>query len=1494
MNGVWERVLSALRLRDRLDPQRQDSQREGPPRRITLRPTRALVEIRGVPSESLAAFERALQALVRDRPEVQWVHVNPWVHRAVFAFDTDAITRDVLFACVEEAEREVGATAFVERTAGDLRDLPDDELLEFQRSIEVLAEVGGLGLGLGLRLLPFAPTRTGVNLVALLSLVQLVPALRRRLDERWGSRRVDLALSLGLAFGNALAERPLSSLVEIGSKSASLREMRARRHHWLERVDDLCAAPQVFDLHDIDRPLRPAPIPNGRVETYVDRAMAIAASSASVTLMTTWSLRRSTAALFAALPLPARLGRELFCAELSRSLADHGTLVLSPEALQRLDRVDCLVIGGDLVSPARFFVGDVNVCGDVDADRVRSMVADLFDPQLPLEVHGQEGFRLGPAQRLGASVAHAASDLGMPLAKHGSLVLALTHKRRLAAVVEVRMEKRQGLEDLMTVARKAGLRVVVASDRQTDIDLDAADETVPAGDHLPMHIHRLQSAGHVVAVIAAGHEPALEYADCAIALSPNGGQPTWSADVLCSDVSSLARLVYAARVAREVSGQSVRLAMAAAAIGTMVSMGGSLHRASRRVMFVVNLTSLFAMVYGARRAATLARRPLLSPRDSVPWHALDVDAVLARLGTDVDGLSVAESSVRPSAEGAKLTTWQELVTAVGDELFNPLSPLLAAGAGLSALAGSTIDASMVAGVGTINAVVGGYQRFHTERAIRALVQSADPPVRVRRAGQIERVPAQSLVVGDVVELSVGERVPADIRIIEAYGLEVDAGSLTGESLPVSKGASASFESQIADRSSMLFSGTAIAAGEVTGVIVAVGASTEAHRGGDAIGSDLSQGGIEERLRGLISITGPLVTAAGLGLVITGLLRGRTLDELLGSGVSLAVAAVPEGLPLLATAAQLSAARRLSERGALVRNARCVEALGRVDVLCFDKTGTLTEGRIVLRALSDGLVVEDVEQASGPRQLVLAAALRAATRLPAAYGQPDPIDTALVQAGRVAGVAATDGALQWEATAVLPFESGRGYQCVFMERDGETRLSVKGAPEVVLSHCTHHRSGHQVIPIDDATRAELNAGVERLARLGLRVLAVAERSVVGNVGVDPASVHDLAFVGLLAFSDAIRSTAHAAVVSLRTAGVRTVMITGDHVTTATAIAGELGIGTEALTGSDLTDIKEDDLVARIEGVSVFARVTPSQKIRIVRALQRAGRVVAMAGDGANDVPAIRAANVGLAVGAHCTPSARAAADIVLADARIESIVEAIIEGRAMWSAVRDAVAILVGGNLGEIAFTLGAGLVSGRPPLSPRQLLLVNFFTDVAPAMAIALRPPSPETRAMLSSQPPGAALGPILTRDIFARALVTTAGASSAWLIGRATGTRARANTIALAALVGTQLAQTLAVDAVDRDVVLTSIGSALVMGAIIQTPGVSHLFGCRPLGPLAWLTVIGSAAAATSLSTAAAHGVNRAEAWIATLIGEPPPAQETRIYVQTAPSTRDPRRPLS
>jgi magnesium-transporting ATPase (P-type) len=289
----------------------------------------------------------------------------------------------------------------------------------------------------------------------------------------------------------------------------------------------------------------------------------------------------------------------------------------------------------------------------------------------------------------------------------------------------------------------------------------------------------------------------------------------------------------------------------------------------------------------------------------------------------------------------------------------------------------------------------------------------------------------------------------------------------------------------------------------------------------------------------------------------------------------------------------------------------------------------------------------------------------------------------------------------------------------------------------------------------------------------------------------------------------------------------------------------------MSGTELQLLDDPELDACVNSVGVYARVTPSQKARIVRSLQRVGRVVAMVGDGANDAPAIRLAHVGIALGELSTSAARSAADVVLTDERIDTLVEAITEGRAMWASVRDAVSILVGGNLGEIGFTLGAGLIDGRPPLSPRQLLLVNLLTDVAPAMAIALRPPPKDHYERLAQEGPDASLGRPLNRDIATRAFITAFGAGSAWTLARLTGTGERAHTVGLLALVGTQLGQTIASGGFTRPVVVTSLASTALLAAIVQTPGLSHFFGCRPLGPIGWATAIGASTVATGVALA-------------------------------------------
>jgi cation-transporting ATPase I len=460
-------------------------------------------------------------------------------------------------------------------------------------------------------------------------------------------------------------------------------------------------------------------------------------------------------------------------------------------------------------------------------------------------------------------------------------------------------------------------------------------------------------------------------ADLTIGLMREGEAPPWGAHVICrDDLSDVRFLIHAAVSARHVAKQGVNIALGAATLGALVSAGGVLPLTARRVIAVVNAASLISMANGVRGSFALARRALPAPRDRTPWYALETNSALVKLRTSEQGLlrREAQRRRRPNAADSRSRV-RELTEAVTDELFNPLAPLLAAGAGLSAAVGSFGDAGMVGGVVVLNALIGGLQRYRTERRLRELSRGERRYAHVRRGNALYDLPEQELVRGDIIVLEAGDVVPADCRILSAEALEVDASSMTGESLPVRKSAAASFEPHVADRSSMLYDGTAVAAGRAVALVVATGDETEARRGASAVKRDPSRGGVERRLRSLIRMTGPVAVGAGVSLIGMGLLRGRKLEDLVGSGVSLAVASVPEGLPLIATAAQLAAASRLSQRGALVRNVRSIEALGRVDALCLDKTGTLTEGRIELGSISEATSDAPASYGDSERQVL---------------------------------------------------------------------------------------------------------------------------------------------------------------------------------------------------------------------------------------------------------------------------------------------------------------------------------------------------------------------------------------------------------------------------------------------------------------------------------------------------------------------------------------------
>ena len=1412
---------------------------------------RAYVEVRQPRAEGFAArLERQLEAL----DGVAWARVNAGLGRVVVQFEGEPLALERLESIIEHVESEYGIHGPISWEGR--RSFPADAEPLVRLAAELGTDAAVFGLGLGMRVMRIKTVPAEFDLAALTSLLEYVPQLREQIVARVGPARAELGLHLANALSQALLQGTSGPVVDAIGRALRMREHAAHDDAWVAAEPTLGSQPEDHVSSSTDVGPRPGPEPRGPIEHYTSRALAAVVGAFGFSFVASRNLADSTASVFGGVPKPALAGREAFAADLGHALARHGVIVMRPDVLRRLDRISAVVIQASSMRPRSVRVEDiiaVNGFNPRDARRNTMRMLALNDITT---VHEDGSWRLGPIDELVGALRDepAGSDdaIGSKLAalrKPGNLVLGLEHHAELVALVALTPMPDPAVESFIAAARRAELLLVCAGEvdeRQRWLEVD---RHMPGGEHLLDAIHTLQRDGHGVCLIGEDPSPALAAADLGVGLCD--GHVPWGAAVLCRNgFADAETLIEAIEHAKQASQQSVYLAMVEAVSGLILSVGGIRERTVRRVMMASNATSLLAMTNGVRLARMVQperARPSVDPR---PWHAFEAEQVLAELGSSRTGLDATLVAERRRPRPPEPSPWSRFAELMVDEFASPFAPILVAGAGLSAMTGSVVDAAMIGSVVAFNAGLGAVQRYRTDKAIRALDQTEGQVAKVLRDGATLEVEVHDVVVGDVLVLEAGDAVLADARIIEARGLELDESSLTGESLPVSKRAAASFAAAVADRTSMVFDGTSVAAGECVAVVTAVGEETEARRG-NVLRRDASETGVEARLDALTSMTAPLAALSGAVLMTSGLSRGRPAAEVISSGVSLAVAAVPEGLPLLATMAQLAAARRLSQRGALVRNPRAVEALGRVDVLCADKTGTLTEGQIRLRLVGDGTREAQLDALDDELREILRTAVRASP-IAEVDELPHATDRALIEGAHDCGLHRRDDEA-FARSSELPFEPGRGFHAVHGRvdavgagagSDGRELVCIKGAPERVLPLCE----------LDEGRRAELIAASEALAGRGLRVLVVAQRWIDARERIADRHVVELEFRGFVAFADPVREAAKQAVDALHKAGVSVVMITGDHPHTARAIAAELGLiqtadDGEVLTGEQLDSLDDASLEAQVERVVVFARVTPAQKVRIVRSLQRRGRVVGMTGDGANDAPAIRLADVGIALGERATPAARRAADLVVTDERIETIVDAVLEGRALWRSVRDAVALLVGGNLGEIAFTVVGGLIEGRSPLNARQLLLVNLLTDTAPALAIALRRPRHADPEQLLREGPEASLGDALERDIAWRAAVTTGATSAAWMFARATGTRKRADTVALLTLVGSQLGQTLAIGGSDPTVLIAGLASTAVLLAVVETPGVSQFFGSRPLGPIALAQAVTASSVATGVA---------------------------------------------
>lgn len=865
------------------------------------------------------------------------------------------------------------------------------------------------------------------------------------------------------------------------------------------------------------------------------------------------------------------------------------------------------------------------------------------------------------------------------------------------------------------------------------------------------------------------------------------------------------------------------------------------------------------------------------------WHTRPAAAVLAAVGGREGGLSSDEARARLATVGANRLPqqpppawWQLLLR----QFQSPLIYILLAAAAMSAVAGDLKDAGFIAAVLAINALIGGYQEWRAEQSSRALQQLLRIRAAVVRDGEVRELDAEAVVPGDVVWLESGNRVPADLRLLWAHGLEIDESLLTGESLAVLKDPAwtGPAETAVADRRNLAYAGSIVGRGRGKGVVVATGTTTVVGQLAlDVLGTTGGTPPLLARMERFARVVAYAVLVAvavvtALGIIV----HGHSLQEMFLFGVALAVSAIPEGLPAALTVALAIATQRMARRGVIVRRLAAVEGLGSCTLIASDKTGTLTCNELTVREawLPDGERVEltgegfrpdgearldgrplRADAHAGVAALVRAAALCNEADLHRRDGEwvwhGDPTDVALLGMAHKLGVQREALLGRHPQVNEIPFEPERQFAATF-HRDGDAvRVFAKGAPERILAMC-EHRGGEE-------SAERFRALAETLAQRGFRILALAE-GVAGSE-LSPEGVPDepaaLQFLGFVAMIDPLRPGAREAVQRCRDAGVTVCMVTGDHPLTALAIARDLGLADDAeqvVAGGDLAGAEPEQYRAALRRARVFARVTPRQKLELVDAARREGHFVAVTGDGVNDAPALRAANIGVAMGKSGTDVAREAAELVISDDNFATIVAGIEEGRVAYDNVRKVIYLLVSTGAAElvligITFAVGAVLPL---PLWPVQLLWLNLVTNGIQGIALAFEPGE---RDVLRRQPRPPA-EPIfnrlmIERTVVAAVVMASVGVVAFWWMIRAGWSHDAARNALLLLMVlfenihigncRSETRSALAISPLRSPMLLAgALGAFLVHVAAMYLPPLQAVLRTEPVSGQTWLVLIG------------------------------------------------------
>jgi calcium-translocating P-type ATPase len=852
---------------------------------------------------------------------------------------------------------------------------------------------------------------------------------------------------------------------------------------------------------------------------------------------------------------------------------------------------------------------------------------------------------------------------------------------------------------------------------------------------------------------------------------------------------------------------------------------------------------------------------------AVAWHALPAPEVASLLETTERGLTTHQAQARQRRYGRNELAEEpppSALVVLGRQFQSPLIYILVVAAFITLALREFIDAGVITAVVLINALIGFVQERKADRAVRALTQMVVPIARGVRDGQEREIDSRELVPGDLVLLEPGGRVPADIRLTRVTALEVDESMLTGESVPIRKHPrEVEATAALADRRSMVYTGAVVTSGRGRGVVVATGAATELGEIAGLIrGERITATPLQVRMGRFAHLIGAAVAVGALLAFGSGIALGGEIGQMFLTAVALAVAAIPEGLPIALTVALALGVHRMAKRNAIVRRLPAVETLGSTTVIGSDKTGTLTENRMTVQEIwtagrfhGPG---DPAPEASELHQVLLTGVLtNEADATFTAGGQirasGDPTEVALLTAAMASGVVPDEVRDDYATFAEIPFEPERRYSASVREVDGSHLIFVKGAPERVMDMCTRMLTGHGEAPLDRAAIAEAAAS---LAGRGLRVLAMASRRLPAPLArpEEVAEPEGLVFLGLQGMLDPPRVGVSEAVADCQRAGIRVVMITGDHASTARAIATKLGIADEGavvITGGDLDRLSDDELRQRVADVAVYARVTPADKLRVVHALQHNGEVVAVTGDGVNDAPALRAAAIGVAMGRSGTDVAREAADMVLADDNFVTIAAAVEEGRVTFDNVRKVSFFLVSTGAATITAIL-VGLWLGWPLLMlPAQLLWLNLVTNGLQDKALAFEPGEKGLLDRAPRSPGEGIISGVLWWRIALVGAVMAAGTLVMfnWELERS-GSLPQAQTVALTTMVvfmafhlgnaRVERESALRVNPLANPFLLLSAAAALAVHvAALYAPPTQWLLRVEPIDAAAWVRIV-------------------------------------------------------